>query len=78
MNLSDFYAMPDEERAKVLEAVGYKAFGNQELQAENSRLRKLYYLAANDVIFFGTYDRKTDSWPDCGEFYTPVVNLNDQ
>lgn len=44
---------------------------------EIERLRKLYYLAAHDVISFSTYDAKTDTWPDCGQFYTPVVNLND-
>lgn len=47
------------------------------MKAENARLRKLYHLAARDVIFFSTYDEDTNSWPDCGEFFTPVVNVND-
>jgi len=47
------------------------------LRAENARLRKLFYLAAQDVIWFSTYDEDTQTWPDCGEFFTPVVNVND-
>jgi hypothetical protein len=45
--------------------------------AEVERMQKLFYLAAQQVIFFSTYDPVTDSWPDIGEFYCPCVNLSD-
>lgn len=41
------------------------------------RMRKLFYLAAHDVIFFSTYDQKTDTWPAIGEYWSPCVNLGD-
>ena len=47
------------------------------LRAENARLRKLYHLLARDVIFFSQYDEDTNTWPDCGEFFSPCVLLND-
>lgn len=46
-------------------------------RAQNERLRKLFYLSAQDVIFFSTYDEKTDAWPEIGEFWSPCVNLSD-
>ena len=47
------------------------------LRAENARFRKLYHLLARDVIFFSQYDEDTNTWPDCGEFFSPCVLLND-
>lgn len=47
------------------------------LQAEVERMRKLFWLAKEDVIFFSGYDAKTDTWPDIGEYWSPCVNLND-
>lgn len=47
------------------------------LRAEIERLRKLFWLAKEDVIFFSGYDEKTDSWPDIGLYWSPCVNLGD-
>jgi len=44
---------------------------------EVERMRKLFYLAAQEVIFFSAYDEKTDSWPKIDLFYAPCVNLSD-
>jgi len=46
-----------------------------EAQRDTVRLHKLYWLAAQDVIWFSAYDEKTRTWPD--DHYTPCVMLND-
>ena len=49
-----------------------------EAKKDAERLHKLYWLAAQDVIFFATYDSKTKTWPDISsKFYCPCVCLND-
>lgn len=47
------------------------------LQAEVDRMRKLFWLAKEDVIFLSGYDEKTDLWPEIDLFYTPCVTVND-
>lgn len=49
----------------------------EQLRAEVARLRKLYWLAKEDVIFFSGYEPKSDTWPDVGLYWSPCVNLSD-
>lgn len=46
-------------------------------EAEIGRMRKLYWLAAQDTIFFSSYDEERHEWRADMEFYSPVVCLND-
>lgn len=47
------------------------------LQAEVDRMRKLFWLAKEEVIFFSGYDDKSDTWPNIDLYYSPCVNLGD-
>lgn len=62
---------------RVIREIDRAAQPPSALQAEVERMRKLFWLAKEDVIFFSGYDAKTDTWPDIGEYWSPCVNLND-
>lgn len=49
-----------------------------QLQAENARFRKLYWLAAQDVVFFSSWDEASQAHRENDlDFFSPCVGLND-
>lgn len=54
----------------ILQWIAY----TEKLEKELDLARKLHWLAANDHIFFGTYNHKINDWDDNPH---PAINCND-